>query len=155
MPLGMSPAGQLHLNCGMPLKVPGCRLIQSASFCAGMTMRGCSGAQVQMSLSQRASLTAGGEGVTLLHELLGFLRRSLSQQAPVRRAVYQVLAGVCHDHSCPRVCHESACMAMFLDRQLRKAREHELFHDRLYKLNKVCCPAVSNHTSWLHCNHAV
>ena len=45
-----------------------------------------------MSLSQRASLTAGGEGVMLLHELLGFLRRSLSQQAPVRRAVYQVHA---------------------------------------------------------------
>ena len=55
-------------------------------------MRGWGGAQVQMSLSQRPSLTAGGEGVTLLHELLGFLRRSLSQQAPVRRAVYQVLA---------------------------------------------------------------
>ncbi|KAK9840796.1 hypothetical protein WJX81_005265 [Elliptochloris bilobata] len=47
--------------------------------------------QVQMSLSQRPSLTAGGEGVTLLHELLGFLRRSLSQQAAVRRAVYQGL----------------------------------------------------------------
>lgn len=43
-----------------------------------------------MSLSQRPSLTASGEGVTLLHELLGFLRRSLSQQAAVRRAVYQV-----------------------------------------------------------------
>lgn len=76
----------------MALKVPSCRLIHSPLTPAGVDARGCGEAQVQMSLSQRPSLTAGGEGVTLLHELLGFLRRSLSQQAPVRRAVYQVLA---------------------------------------------------------------
>ena len=63
---------------------------------AGVTVRQCGAAQVQMSLSQRPSLTAGGEGVTLLHELLGFLRRSLSQQAAVRRAIYQVNAHPLH-----------------------------------------------------------
>lgn len=41
--------------------------------------------------SQQPSLSAGGGGVTLLHELMGLMRRSLTQQAPIREALYQVL----------------------------------------------------------------
>ncbi|KAL3136619.1 hypothetical protein ABBQ38_005859 [Trebouxia sp. C0009 RCD-2024] len=39
--------------------------------------------------SQQPSLSAGGGGVTLLHELMGLMRRSLTQQAPIREALYQ------------------------------------------------------------------
>ena len=43
-----------------------------------------------VSLSQCTSLSAAGSGASLLQELLGFLRRSLGQQAQVREALYQV-----------------------------------------------------------------
>ena len=46
-------------------------------------------AHKQVSLSQRESLSAAGSGASLLQELTSFLRRSLSQQAPVRAALYQ------------------------------------------------------------------
>ena len=39
-------------------------------------------------MSQIGSLSAGGGGATLLHELMGFLRRGLGQQPEVRRALY-------------------------------------------------------------------
>ncbi|BDA50979.1 probable fanconi anemia group I protein homolog [Coccomyxa sp. Obi] len=42
----------------------------------------------QVSLSQCESLTAVGSGVSLLQDLTGFLRRSLTHQAPVREALY-------------------------------------------------------------------
>ena len=35
-------------------------------------------------------MSAGSGGVTLLHELMGLMRRSLTQQAPIRQALYQV-----------------------------------------------------------------
>lgn len=40
--------------------------------------------------SQQPSMSAGGGGVTLLHELMGLMRRCLSQTAPIREALYQV-----------------------------------------------------------------
>ena len=40
--------------------------------------------------SQQPSMSAGSGGVTLLHELMGLMRRSLTQQAPIREALYQV-----------------------------------------------------------------
>lgn len=46
--------------------------------------------QPRQSLSQLGSLSSQGCGANLLHELLGFLRRCLAQQAPVREALYQV-----------------------------------------------------------------
>ncbi|DBA84856.1 TPA: hypothetical protein ACH3X1_005879 [Trebouxia sp. C0004] len=39
--------------------------------------------------SQQPSMSAGSGGVTLLHELMGLMRRSLTQQAPIRAALYQ------------------------------------------------------------------
>ncbi len=39
-------------------------------------------------------MSAGSGGVTLLHELMGLMRRSLTQQASVRGALYQVRASV-------------------------------------------------------------
>ncbi|CAL8466110.1 g5646 [Coccomyxa elongata] len=42
----------------------------------------------QVSLSQCESLTAAGSGVSLLQDLTGFLRRSLTHQAPVQEALY-------------------------------------------------------------------
>ena len=39
-------------------------------------------------------MSAGSGGVTLLHELMGLMRRSLTQQAPIRGALYQVHAGI-------------------------------------------------------------
>lgn len=45
---------------------------------------------LQPSLSQMASLTPGAGGANLLHELMGFLRRSLTQHAAIREALYQV-----------------------------------------------------------------
>ena len=42
----------------------------------------------QVSMSQRNTLGSEERGATLLHELVGFLRRSLSQQQEVRKAVY-------------------------------------------------------------------
>ena len=45
---------------------------------------------MQPSLSQMASLTPGAGGANLLHELIGFLRRSLTQHAAIREALYQV-----------------------------------------------------------------
>ncbi|DBB12258.1 TPA: hypothetical protein ACH3X3_006361, partial [Trebouxia sp. C0006] len=39
--------------------------------------------------SQQPSMSAGSGGVTLLHELMGLMRRSLTQQAPIRGALYQ------------------------------------------------------------------
>lgn len=44
----------------------------------------------QVSLSQCCSLSAASSGTSLLQELTGFLRRSLSQQAQVREGLYQV-----------------------------------------------------------------
>jgi hypothetical protein len=44
----------------------------------------------QASLSQLSALASGSAGVTLLQELTGFLRRSLSQQAAVRETLYKV-----------------------------------------------------------------
>lgn len=44
----------------------------------------------QVSLSQCESLTAAGSGVSLLQDLTGFLRRSLTHQAPVQEALYMV-----------------------------------------------------------------
>ena len=41
-------------------------------------------------------MSAGGGGVSLLHELMGLMRRSLTQQAPIREALYQVI----HPHKC-------------------------------------------------------
>ncbi len=43
-----------------------------------------------MSLSQCSSLTAAGSGTSLLQELAGFLRRSLTHQAAVRETLYHV-----------------------------------------------------------------
>ena len=40
--------------------------------------------------SQQPSMSAGGGGLTLLHELMGLMRRFLNQQAPIREALYQV-----------------------------------------------------------------
>ena len=37
-------------------------------------------------------MSAGSGGVTLLHELMGLMRRSLTQQAPIRGALYQARA---------------------------------------------------------------
>lgn len=37
-------------------------------------------------------MSAGAGGVTLLHELMGLMRRCLSQPAPIREALYQVAA---------------------------------------------------------------
>ena len=45
---------------------------------------------VQVSLSQMCSISSQVGGANLLHELLGFLRRCLTQQAEVRSMLYQV-----------------------------------------------------------------
>ena len=45
-------------------------------------------------MSQMPSLSAEGSGATLLQELLGCLRRGLSQQAAVREAIYRGLPAV-------------------------------------------------------------
>lgn len=45
---------------------------------------------VQVSLSQMCSISSQVGGANLLHELLGFLRRCLTQQAEVRSVLYQV-----------------------------------------------------------------
>lgn len=47
--------------------------------------------QAVPALSQLDGLAGGSCGATLLHELLGFLRRCLTQQVEVRRVVYQGL----------------------------------------------------------------
>jgi fanconi anemia group I protein len=52
----------------------------------GGTQAGCS--TQAPALSQRAALTQGPGSGTLLHELMGFLRRCLAQQPGVRAAVY-------------------------------------------------------------------
>ena len=49
---------------------------------------------VQVSLSQMCSISSQVGGANLLHELLGFLRRCLAQQAEVRSVLYQVRPGV-------------------------------------------------------------
>ena len=52
-----------------------------------------SGSQAGVALSQMAALASGG-GVSLLQELAGVLRRALTQQAPVRAALYAGLSAV-------------------------------------------------------------
>ncbi|KAK9902043.1 hypothetical protein WJX75_002333 [Coccomyxa subellipsoidea] len=69
----------------------------------------------QVSLSQCDSLSAAGSGASLLQELTGFLRRSLTHQAPVREALYLGMQEVVnadplvHDALVelllPRLCH--------------------------------------------------
>lgn len=50
----------------------------------------------QASLGQMSALSSGG-GVNLLQELAGVLRRALTQQAPVREALYAGLTQVGFD----------------------------------------------------------
>ena len=50
--------------------------------------------QAGISLSQMSSLSGGPGGATLLHELMSFLRRCLSQQPEVRRALYEGMPAV-------------------------------------------------------------
>jgi hypothetical protein len=49
---------------------------------------------VQASLSQMPALSGGASGISLLQELSGVLRRALTQQAPVRAALYEGLLQV-------------------------------------------------------------
>ncbi|GAB4818334.1 hypothetical protein N2152v2_005380 [Parachlorella kessleri] len=66
----------------------------SAAFMAGGS-EGQAGSSSQVpSMSQMSSLTGGPGGATLLHELMSFLRRCLSQQAEVRRALYEGMPAV-------------------------------------------------------------
>ena len=58
----------------------------------------------QVSLSQCSSLSAAGSGASLLQELTGFLRRSLSHQAQVREGLYQVRSNAA-SLLCPRLPH--------------------------------------------------
>ena len=52
-------------------------------------------------------MSAGSSGVTLLHELMGLMRRSLTQQAAIREALYQV-------NLIPRGSHAHVCLQHLL-----------------------------------------
>ena len=49
---------------------------------------------MSQTMSQMPSLSAEGSGATLLQEMLGCLRRGLSQQAVVRESIYRGLPAV-------------------------------------------------------------
>ncbi|KAL4443971.1 hypothetical protein ABPG75_011708 [Micractinium tetrahymenae] len=60
-----------------------------AGSAGGPALDGSEPGPSQLSMSQLGSLTGRAGGATLLHEVMSFLRRCLTQQPEVRRAVYE------------------------------------------------------------------
>ena len=71
----------------------------------------------QASLLSQMSAVASGPNVSLLHELMGFLRKALGQQAAVREALYVGALQVLHadagkqSHLGAAFCRGSLCAA--------------------------------------------